>query len=75
MVALAAVACAVAEMRDFEAKRCVSKEGPSFHEYHVQGTREGVEVRARLDKEGRLIALQRVLPSKIEVEQAPSGGP
>ena len=71
----ASVACAVADLPGFEAKSCVSKEGPAFHEYHLKGTREGIEVRARIDKGGRLIALQRRVPSTIEVEEAPSGGP
>ncbi|HEX7897521.1 MAG TPA: hypothetical protein VF950_07155 [Planctomycetota bacterium] len=63
-----AVSGALAMIPGFEAKQCVSKEGPAFHEYHVKGAREGGEFRARVGKDGRLIALQRRVPSTTEFE-------
>lgn len=65
------VASTLAKLEGFEAKRCVVKEGATFHEYQVKGTLNGGELRARLGKDGRLIALQRRLPSEVEVEMAP----
>lgn len=63
-----AVAAALRRLDGFEMKHCVAKEGPTFFEYHVKGLLEGNEVRARVGKDGRLIALQRRIPSVIEVE-------
>ena len=62
------VSGALAKIPGFEAKKCVSKEGPAFLEYHVKGAREGGEFRARIGKDGRLIALQRCVPSMTEFE-------
>lgn len=67
----AEAASTLAKLEGFEAKRCVLKEGATFHEYHVKGTLNGGELRARLGKDGRLIALQRRLPSAVEVELPP----
>ena len=46
----------------------MAKEGPTFYEVHVKGRMNGGEVRARIGKDGRLIALQRRIHSVIEVE-------
>lgn len=64
----AAVSGAVGKMKGFEVERCMAKEGPTFFEYHVRGTLDGNSDRARIGKDGRLIALQRRIPADVEIE-------
>ena len=63
-----AVADTLRKLDGFDARQCVAKEGPTFFEYHVKGRMNGGEVRARIGKDGGLIALQRRIHSVIEVE-------
>lgn len=69
-----AVAATLEKLEHFEMASCVSKEGATFHEYHVKGMLDGQPVRARIAKDGRLISVQKRLPSEIEVEVNPLKG-
>jgi hypothetical protein len=69
-----AVSATLEKLQHFEMASCVSKEGATFHEYHVKGTLDGQPVRARIAKDGRLIAVQKRLPSEVEVEVNPLKG-
>lgn len=64
----AAVSTALGGHKGFVVRRCIAKEGPTFFEYHVKGRMKGHAYRARISKDGAMIALQRVLPSEIELE-------
>lgn len=66
-----AVSSGLATLKGFKVRRCVEKSGPTFFEYHVKGKMDGTEYRARIGKDGRLIALQRVIPGAIELESRP----
>jgi hypothetical protein len=68
------IAAALRKIDGFEMKECVAKEGATFFEYHVKGVMRGSPHRARLAKDGRLIALQRRIPSEVEVESSPPPG-
>ena len=63
------------KLENFALKSCVLKEGATFHEYHVKGTLDGREVRVRVAKDGRLIAVQKRVPGELEVELSPLKGP
>lgn len=69
-----AVSDTLGKLENFKTASCVSKEGATFHEYHVKGTLDGHPVRARVAKDGRLISVQKLLPSEVEVEVNPLKG-
>lgn len=65
------VAKALKECKGAVAEKCVLKEGPAVAEYHVKATVDGAPCRIRISKEGKVLAVQRRIPSEIEVPMKP----
>ena len=54
-------------LKGFTAEKCIFKEGPRFAEYYVKGSIAGTPYRARIGRDGNLLALQRRIPGDYEV--------
>lgn len=54
-------------VKSFLPEKIILKEGPRFTEYHVRGRIGGAPYRLRMSGDGRLIALQKKVPTEIEL--------